>query len=80
MKKYEKVALMLMVLGCTLLLLMTTSSDQGNLPTDLLWPGAALTFALLVSSIVVIKMGSERGTGEKVVLFFDFAAKKDPTE
>lgn len=80
MKKYEKAALVLMVLGCTLLLLMTMSSDAGNLPTDLLWPGAVLVLVLLVSAIVVVKTGWERDTSEKAVLFFDFAAKKDPTE
>lgn len=71
MKRYEKAALALMALGIVLALLLTMSSDVGELSALLLWPGAALVLVLLVSAIVVVKMGWERDTGEKAVLFFE---------
>mgnify|MGYP003290407361 CR=1 FL=1 len=71
MKKYEKVALMLMVLGIAVAMLLTMSSNAGELSSALLWPGAALALVLLVSAIVVVKVGWERDTSEKAVLFFD---------
>ena len=80
MKRYEKVALVLMVLGMALSVYLGARSDAGALADAVLWPWALVAGALLAAAIAVAKRGWEKDTGKKAVLFFDLDAKKDPTE
>lgn len=80
MKRYEKVALALMVPGMALTLALALCSDADLLAGATLWPCGMLAVALMTAAIAVVKRGWEKDTGKKAVLFFDLGAKKDPTE
>ena len=80
MKRYEKIALALALLGLALALYLAGVSDAGTINLDVLWPLELVSIALLIAAGVVAKHGWERETGEKAVLFFDFGTKNDPTE
>lgn len=80
MKRYEKVALVLMVLGMALSLYLAMRSDAGTIAERMLWPLMLLAAGLQLTAIGVAKRGWEKETGKKAVLFFDLDAKKDPTE
>lgn len=80
MKRYEKVAAVLMVLGMVLSMYLAMRSDANTIAEGALWPWLLLAAALLIGGITTAKRGWEKDTGKKAVLFFDFGAKKDPTE
>ena len=64
MKRYEKVAAVLMVLGMALSMYLAMRSDAGTLDNAVLWPWLLLAAALQLTAIAIVKKG----------------AKKDPTE
>lgn len=80
MKRYEKVAAVLMVCGFALALYLALRSDAGTIAELMLWLCLPLAAALMIGGIAVAKRGWEKETGQKAVLFFDLGAKKDPTE
>lgn len=73
MKRYEKVAASLMVLGMALSIYLAMRSDVGTIAEATLWPWLFLAAALLIGAIAVAKRGWEKDTGKKAVLFFDLS-------
>lgn len=80
MKRYEKVAAVLMVLGFALAMYLAMRSDGGTITEAALWPWLLVAVALQLTAMGIVKKGWEKDTGKKAVLFFDLDAKKDPTE
>ncbi|MBR3778179.1 MAG: hypothetical protein IKL13_00435 [Clostridia bacterium] len=64
MKRYEKVAAVLMVLGMALSMYLAMRSDAGTIAEGALWPWLLLAAALQLTAMGIVKKG----------------AKKDPTE
>lgn len=64
MKRYEKVALVLMMLGMALSMYLAMRSDAATLDDAVLWPWLLLAAALQLTAMGIVKKG----------------AKKDPTE
>ena len=77
MKRYEKVALVLMVLGMALSMYLAMRSDAGTITEGVLWPLWAVAVPLLCGAITVAKRGWEKDTGKKAVLFFDLNGKEE---
>ena len=77
MKRYEKVAVALMVLGMALSVYLGARLDAGRLADAVLLPWALVASALLVAAIMVAKRGWEKDTGKKAVLFFDLNGKEE---
>lgn len=77
MKRYEKVAAVLMVLGMALSMYLAMRSDAGTLDDAVLWPWLLLAAALLIGGIATAKRGWEKDTGKKAVLFFDLNGKEE---
>lgn len=71
MKRYEKVAAVLMVCGFALALYLAMRSDAGTMAEGTLWPLWAVAVSLLCGAITVAKRGWEKDTGKKAVLFFE---------
>ena len=77
MKRYEKVAAVLMVCGFALALYLAMRSDAGTIAEGALWPLWAVAVSLLCGAITVAKRGWEKDTGKKAVLFFDLSGKEE---
>ena len=77
MKRYEKVAAVLMVCGFALALYLAMRSDAGTIAEGALWPLWAVAVSLLCGAITVAKRGWEKDTGKKAVLFFDLNGKEE---
>lgn len=77
MKRYEKVALVLMVCGFALAMYLAMRSDAATLDDAALWPWLLLAAALLIGGITTAKRGWEKDTGKKAVLFFDLNGKEE---
>lgn len=77
MKRYEKVAAVLMVCGFALALYLAMRLDAGTITEGALWPLWAVAVSLLCGAITVAKRGWEKDTGKKAVLFFDLNGKEE---
>ena len=73
MKRYEKVAAVLMTAGFVLALFLAVCSDADSIANTLMYPWLFMAAALMAGAIFVAKRGWEKDTGKKAMLFFDLS-------